>query len=394
MRNWLRKFALVCGTISLLSGQALPEAPPKAPVIALLDSSDSAQWQSWTKELGWHVIAPAVDAGAAIDVRIQALEKSVLAAIQSGSADASRIYLASRGGGSAAVFYTISRVPDLWAAAVALGGSPQPAIDSDRLYAANFTNVPLLWAGSDPNDRMVAESLQMAGLVLDFRPGAGLTAGAVLEWLGKHTRTAYPPNIDCETNSPSFASCYWIHMTKFDPGERNDVLASTRIQPALTAALDLGGFGFKKDDPARGVLISYLPEKYTGPLKMGDRIVALDGREIPDARRYVEMMAQINEERPAVATVERGKERIRLETRILIPKRNAAVTARVQAKYLSEEHQVQIISRTVSEMRVDIPAMWAPAILNWNGVPLENVETAGCRLLTIEKEIQRSGPCP
>src|SRR5689334_24281094 len=95
LRNWLRKFALVCGTISLLSGQALPEAPPKAPVIALLDSSDSAQWQSWTKELGWHVIAPAVDAGAAIDVRIQALEKSVLAAIQSGSADASRIYLAS-----------------------------------------------------------------------------------------------------------------------------------------------------------------------------------------------------------------------------------------------------------------------------------------------------------
>ena len=394
MKNWSRKFAHACATISLLAAtaRAQPAAVP-SPSVALLDSADLAQWQSWTKELGWQVIAPTVDANTPIDTRIQALEKSVRAAIQAGSADPSRIYLAGRGEAAAAVFYTVSRVPDLWAAAVALGGSPQPAIDSDRLYTANFSNVPLLWAGTDPKDPMLAESLQAAGVMVDFRPGAGLTAGAVLEWLARQARPASPAAIDCETNSPSFARCYWIQMTKFDPAERNEVLPSSRMQPSLVAALDLGGFGFKKDDPGPGVLVSYLPEKYSGPLKMGDRIVALDGREIPDARRYVEMMTQITEERPAAATIQRGKERLRLETQIVIPKRAAAVTARVQAKYLPEDHQVQIISRTVTGMRVDIPAQWLPAVLNWNGVPLEKMETPGCRLLTIEKAIEKSEPC-
>jgi hypothetical protein len=45
-------------------------------------------------------------------------------------------------------------------------------------------------------------------------------------------------------------------------------------------------------------------------------------------------------------------------------------------------------------MRIDIPTQWAPAILNWNGVPLENLEAPGCRLLTVEKAIPKAGPCP
>jgi hypothetical protein len=78
----------------------------------------------------------------------------------------------------------------------------------------------------------------------------------------------------------------------------------------------------------------------------------------------------------------------------VIPNRAAPVTARVQAQYLPEERQLQIVSRAVTEMRVDIPAPWAPVILNWNGVPLENVEAPGCRLLTIEKAIQKAAACP
>lgn len=394
MRNWSKRFARAYATISLLAPGALAQTAAAAkPAIALLDSADAAQWQTWTKDLGWQVIAATVEPSAPIDTRVQALERSVRSAIETGSADPSRVYLAGRGDAAAAVFYSVSRLPDLWAAAAALGGSPQPAIDSDRLFTANFGNVPLLWAGADPKDPMLAESLREAGLPLDFRSGAGLTAGAVLEWLASHTRPANPPSIDCETNSPSFARCYWIQMTKFDPAERNDILPSSRMQPSPLAALDLGGFGFKKDDPGPGVLVTYLPEKYAGPLKMGDRIVALDGREIPDARRYVEMMGQITEERPAAVAVQRGKERLRLETSIVIPKRAAAVTARVQAKYLPEDHQLQIISRSVTGMRVEVPAPWLPAILNWNGIPLENMDTPGCRLLTIEKAIEKSGPC-
>ncbi len=60
-------------------------------------------------------------------------------------------------------------------------------------------------------------------------------------------------------------------MTKFDAAERNDVLDSTRIGGGNGAALDLGAFGFKVDEPGPGVLVTSLPEKYPGPLKMGDR---------------------------------------------------------------------------------------------------------------------------
>lgn len=376
-----------------MGGAAAAQSPQKAPAIALADPGDAAQWQSWTKDLGWLVIAPAADATAAMDARIQGLQKAVLAAIQSGSADPVRIYLAGRGEGGAAVFYIASRIPDLWAAAVAVGGTPQAAIDSGRLYTANFGNVPVLWVGAGDGDGALAKMLRADGMALEFRGSEGFTAAALFDWLRPHRRAEYPDTIDCETDSPTLANCYWIRMTKFDAAERNDVLASTRVQPTVSGALDLGGFGFKKDAPGPGVLIGYLPDKYSGPLKMGDRIVALDGREIADARRYVELMAEVSEERPTVATVQRGKDRIRVETRIVLPKRPPGVTARLQGKYLAAEKEVQIVSRTVTEIRVEIPAAWVPAVLNWNGVPLERVEAAGCRVLRVEKGIQRAESC-
>ena len=72
----------------------------------------------------------------------------------------------------------------------------------------------------------------------------------MIEWLAQHKRDAFPLAIDCETNSPQFASCYWIQLTKFDPAERNDVLdAHASSLRGTGAALDLGAFGFKLDDP-------------------------------------------------------------------------------------------------------------------------------------------------
>ena len=60
-----------------------------------------------------------------------------------------------------------------------------------------------------------------------------------------HKQEPFPAEIDCETNSPVFAHCYWIQMMKFDPRERNDVLPSTKLAGANGASLDLGGFGYK-----------------------------------------------------------------------------------------------------------------------------------------------------
>src|ERR1043165_6479349 len=119
-------------------------------------------------------------------------------------------------------------------------------------------------------------------------------------------------------------------MTKFDAAERNDVLPTTRVPGSNGAALDLGGFGWKPDDPGPGILVSFLPEKYSGPLKMSDRIIALDVKPIADAKTFQQILDKVTEEGHTVAMVQRGKDRTRIDTRFTLPRRDAAVSARVQ----------------------------------------------------------------
>jgi len=387
-------FLCAAALLTFLGQTAPAQSAKPAPAVALLDAADAPDWRKWTGELGWQLITWPAPADAIIDVRVLNLKSAVEAGIKNGEVDPARVYLIGRGDAASAVWYAVSRVPDLWAAAAALGGSPKPAIDSGRIFAANFTNVPVLWI-SDPSGEALSQKLKEAGLTVEWRSAAtAATANAVFQWLAGHKREEFPMNIDCETNSPTFAHCYWIQMTKFDATERNDVLPSTRIPGGSGAALDLGGFGFKPDEPGPGVLVSSLPPKYTGQLKPGDRIVALDGRQLADARQYLELMEKVTEEKPVVAGVQRGKERIRIETRIILPRRDPVVTARVKAQYSAEEHEVQIVSRTAIEMRVTLPAAWMPARLLWNGLTLENLKEPGCWLLTVQQELLHSAPCP
>jgi predicted esterase len=368
--------------------------------VALLDAADQAQWQTWTANLGWRVITPVFPegspaAGAAnpsIDVRVQALAAAVSAAIQSGAVDAAHVYLAGRGEAAAAVFYTISRVPDLWAAGLALGGSPRPAIDSGRIFSVNFTNAPVLWISNGAEDQALAASLKSNGLNVEWRSTEGLANAAIFEWLAAHQRQAFPAEIDCETNSPNFARCYWIEMAKFDVGERNDVLPATFLRPGNPATLELGNFSWNREDPGPGLLLN-LPDKYSGPLKKGDRLMAIDGREIPNAREYAAFMAKATEKQVAVM-VQRGKERVRVETRIVVPRIDVPMTARVQAQYVAADNDIQIVSRTVKELRVTIPPQWAQgARLYWNGLSLENIATPGCLKLTVDKELLHAEKC-
>jgi hypothetical protein len=365
-----------------------------APAIALVDAADLPQWQMWCKEVGWQTLVPSAAADATADGRGAAHTPRGGEAVAHGSVDPARIYLAGRGEASAGVFFAVSRVPDLWAAAVALGGSPQAAIDSDLLFAANFTNVPVLWISPAAGDQALAMKLESAGVPIEWRLREQVQMPTVFEWLAQHSRDPHPPAIDCETNSPAFAGCYWIRMTKFDAGERNDVLPSSRMAPTPIAALDLGGFGYQADDAGPGVLVTFLPEKYSGPLKKGDRIVEFEGRELANARQYRDLMAQVKEDRQVAVMVQRGKQRLRLETAVVLPKRALAVTARVQAKYAPEEKEIQIVSRTVTEMQVMVPAQWVPAVINWNGVVMEKLEAPGCRLLWMEKALENVKACP
>ncbi len=429
LKNWLKRSVRASGIISLLAvwpawaqpagspGQGAPASqasaapsPGKTPAVALLDDADQAQWRTWLADLGWRVITPVFPPGTPahpnIEVRIQALASAVTAGIQSGAVDAARVYLAGRGEEVAGVFYTISRVPDLWAAGLALGGSPQAAIDSGRIFAVNFTLVPVLWISDRAEDQALADGLKSDGVNVEWRSAAaapsgsssgapsGPTNAAIFDWLARHQRPAFPAEIDCETNSPNFARCYWIAMDKFDVSERNDVLPGTFLRPHITATLDLGIFSYDRDDPGPGVLLN-LPEKYTGPLKKGDRLVAIDGKPVPNAREYDAMMAKLTTERGVAVMVQRGKDRVRVETRIVVPEIQVPVTARVQARYEASDNDIQISSRTVKELRVTIPPQWAlGSRLYWNGLSLENIAAPGCLKLTVDKELLHAEKCP
>lgn len=372
-------------------------APARSPAIALLDAADAPQWQAWVGGLGWKVIAPPAAPPASpggIDARVQALDAAVGDAIRDAHVDPGRIYLAGRGAATASVFYTISRIPDRWAAALALGGSPEAAVATGRIFAANFTNVPVLWISAGAEDPELAGKLRKAGVNLEWRSPAGIANAAIMEWLAAHRLDEFPDSVDCETNSLAFSRCYWIRITRDDPTERNDVLPPTRVPPGSGAALDLGNFGYKKDDPGPGLLVSFLGEKYDGPLKLGDRIVELDGKRIENPRQYAETMNRYVENRQATVMVERGKQRIRLEARIVVPRRDPALTARVQAHFDAATREIEIVSRLVAEMRVNIPPHWVPGGLNWNGLSMDPIAKPGCVLLRIEKELLRSAPCP
>jgi hypothetical protein len=364
-----------------------------APVIALFDAADVAQWQSLTAGTGWRVIAAPNDPDANSDKRVQALALLVEEAVKAGAADPARIYVAGRGDAAAMVFYAISRMPDRWAAGVALGGSPKTAIDTNRVFAANFTNTPVLWASKGSNDEDIAARLKEAGMHLEWVSANGLTNGAVLQWLAAHVRADSPLSVDCETNSPTFASCYWVQPTKFDAAERNDVLPMTLIPGDTGSALDLGGFGYHGDDPGPGVGVAFVPEKYNGPLKVGDRLVSLDGKPIENARQFRLTLEKVDATRFAVVMVQRGKDRIRIETRIVVPRRETVLTARVKAEYNPESHEIVLISRSVLEMRLTIPPEWVPSDLAWNGLTLQNVKTAGCYALRLDKELLHAAPC-
>ncbi len=360
----------------------------------LVDGADAAQWRTWTKDLGWQVIVPAADAANAnIDVRVAG------AGLGGGGRHSERRRRSGArvpgrprqcGGGWSSmpslVFPICGPPASPWAA------RPNRPSTTNRLFAANFTNTPVLWIG-ESGDQALADKLKSAGLNLEWRLASAVTNGEVLQWLAGHQRDEFPASIDCETNSPTFARCDWIRMAKFDASERNDVLPSTRVAGGSGAALDLGAVGFNATDAGPGVLVSHLPEKYGGPLKMGDRIVALDGKPIQDARQFAETMEQIVEEKAVVALVQRGKERIRVETRVVLPKRDSAVTARVQAQYSPADKEIQIISRTVTEMRVTVPPAWTPATLYWNGLSLQDLKSPGCYVLTVEKELLHAAPC-
>jgi pimeloyl-ACP methyl ester carboxylesterase len=351
-------------------------------------------WRTAAGSRGWQVIAPygqSVSSGDATVAMLEAVVKDVRGRFE---VDSERIYLAASEAASPLAFYIASRAPHLVAAAVAIGGSPRDAIETNRLFGANTALDPVLWV-VDPAGQASAEplrsALKEAGFNVVMRSSQGFTEDAALEWLGNFRLQQYPRKADCETGNLAFGRCYWIRIARFDAGQRNDVLLSTRVRPGSGASLGLGGFGYRASAPGPGVLVEWLPEGYKGPLKLQDRIVALAGRTVEDAASYASFLDAMTEEKGVAVMVQRGKERLRLETKIVLPKREEALTARVQAEYFSDDNGLLVITRQIGEMRLDLPEYWIPAHLNWNGNDMGTANKPGCWVLSAGTPAAR--PC-
>jgi hypothetical protein len=350
-----------------------------------------AHWQPMAALRGWNLVVPVI-AGLS-DQAVKAVE-SILADARKRlpGVDQDRIYLAGEGASTPQVFYTLSRAPDLWAAGLAIQGSPGAAINSFRLFGANSREAPLLWIARAAEADMFRQKLSAVEFNFETSPEA--TVDQVFEWLSKHRRAPFPLMVDCETGSPAFARCYWIEMTKFDPKRRNDVLKSTRVMPGSGAYPTIGPFLFDPLADGPGALVGWLPGHYQGPLKLNDRIVSVAGKEVHDGREYTQLMDAIEDEKPVAILVQRGKERLRLETGIVLPKREEVITARVQGRYLPNQNELLIISRAVTQMRVRIPAEWAPVNVSWNGLDVLQGASAGCWTLSMEKDPPEAAKCP
>ena len=341
-------------------------------------------WRTAAGSRGWQVIAPYGQSATFGDGAAAMLEAVIKEVRSRFAVDPSRIYLTAGEAASPLAFYIASRAPHLMGATMAIGGSPRDAIETNGLFGANTALDPVLWV-VDPAGQASAEPLRRAltdaGYNVVMRSSQGFTEDAALEWLGKSRLPAYPPKADCETGNLAFGRCYWVRITRFDASQRNDVLPSTRVRPGSGASLALGGFGYRLSAAGPGVLVEWLPEGYKGPLKLQDRIVSLAGRTLEDAASYMSLMDGMTEEKGVAVLVQRGKERVRLETRIVLPKREEVLTARVQAEYLADEKDLLVITRGVGELRLDLPEDWLPTHVNWNGIDMGSADKPGCWLL-------------
>ena len=391
------KFAAGAGELRYLYAPA--PAGGEAPLLMVLAGNmdeDSvrklfAQWQPLAASRGWTVVMPFI-AGVS-DQAVKALELTLTDAKKRlPGIDETRVYLAGPGASAADVFYALSREPHLWSAALAIQGTPAAAINSYRLFGANTQQAPLLWIAPAAEVDLYGRKLTAAEYNFEARPEA--RTDEVFDWLAKHKRPRFPATVDCETGNPNFARCYWIEMTKFDPKKRNDVLKSTRVMPGSGASLSFGPFGYDPAAEGPGAVVGWLPPNYQGQLKLNDRIVSIAGKEIRDGRDYSEQMDEMKEEKSVAVVVQRGRERLRVETKVVLPKREELITARVQGRYLPDQKELFIVSRAVTQMRVQIPAEWTPVSVSWNGLDVVKAESSGCWTLSIEKDPPTAIPCP
>lgn len=334
----------------------------------------------------WNILVPQVPLVG--DWGVKVLEAMVAEASKTPTVLIDHTYLAASTDFAWMAFYAASRAPWVFTATLAAGGTPKPAIDTNRLFGGNTQATPVLWVIPAKSGRvlnMYRQRLEVSG----FQVRTAASLGDAMDILAGLQRDEYPATVDCETGHTAFARCFWAEITQFDVSKRNDALNSTRVYAGSGASLDIGPFGYDAAAPGPGVTVAWLPPDYKGPLQLQDKIVALNGKPMADGMAYVLAMDDFREDREVSVMIERGKDRKRLDTKVTLPKREEGFTARVQGQYLADSKEVLLVTRGVGGLRVHVPPQWAGATLNWNGEVSEPVKE-GCWVLAAGAKAQ---PC-
>lgn len=375
--------------------EAAPASEP-APLLVFLHGEEKAsretlgkyfqQWEPVVAAHGWHLVLPWTEGHFAFhsEEGMRTVRLILEDFLRRHRVDPRRVYLAGHGDGAPGVFSAISRMPDVWSAALAIGGDANLAIATNRIYAGNAASIPLRWlyeGDREPVLRGAIRRMEYAGLRGRFEAASEFRTEEAVEWLRQHTSPALPTSVDFETGSLEFRRSHWVEITEFDFAQRNDVLASTRVDPGTGAFLRLGGFGYDPEGKGPGVPVKWLPPNYKGPLMIDDCIVSIAGKMVQDAAHYGEMMEAQRESRDVGVILRRNGKNIRIESRIVIPQREESETARILAEYLADAGEIVVVSRGVKSAKLRIPEAWAPARISWNGTDLQSGATAGCWLL-------------
>jgi poly(3-hydroxybutyrate) depolymerase len=390
----LRTTASPNGDRSYLESVTSAEEP--APLVVFLHGDERAnrktlngyytQWEAVIQNRGWHLVLPWTESRFSFhsEEGLRSIRAVVQDFVQRHSVDSQRIYLAGHGDGAPAVFAAISRMPDLWAAGLAIGGDANLAIETNRLFAGNAAGTPLRWLyeeNREPVLRNAIQRLRFSGINGTFQPASEFRVEEAALWLGQHARTLLPTSVDYETGSSEFRRAHWAEILEFDFAQRNDVLPSTRVDPGTGAFLRLGGFGYDPEGDGPGVPVKWLPPGYKGPLQLEDCIVSIAGTMVQDAAHYSAIMESQRESRDVGIILLRKGKSIRIETRIVIPQRHEMETARILAEYIPEEKEILVVTRGVRRAMLRVPDAWAPVRLSWNGNDLDGRAAAGCWIL-------------
>ena len=314
------------------------QAPANAPVAVILDPKP----ERWPVPAEWLKLVPQVDG--LTDIGVKVVEMMVADAAKRSRIDWNRVYLL---GEAQFMTFAVSRLPDLWAAAASVGGDPKLAIATNKIFTANSQLVPVLDAKSEKE-------------AVDFVAGK------------QHTEL--PPKVDCETGNQALTRCYFLQILKFDTRMINRALGTTRANPGPLVTLAIGPFTYSLDLEI---------ETPAGTLKAGDRIIAVNGKDVNGRDAFEQAMARMSDERPVTLTVQRGKQRVRIETSAKVATRDEPLTGRVQAEYSVETKELLIISRAVAEFVVQIPRAWSGATINWNGNEVSKNTAAGCWVVSV-----------